>query len=74
MAAVTICSDFRYDLNPIPYDYRVEATNRFKGLDLIDSMPEKLWMEMCDIVEEAVIKIISKKKKCEKAKQLSAEA
>ena len=74
MAAVTICSDFRYDLNPIPYDYRVEVTNRFKGLDLIDSLPEKLWMEMCDIVEEAVIKIISKKKKCEKAKQLSAEA
>ena len=74
MAAVTICSDFRYDLNPIPYDYRVEATNRFKGLDLIDSMPEKLWMEMCDIVEEAVIKIIPKKKKCKTAKWLSEEA
>ena len=74
MAAVTICSDFRYDLNPIPYDYRVEATNRFKGLDLIDSMPEKLWMEMCDIVEEAVIKIISKKKNCKKAKFFSEEA
>ena len=67
-------SPFSYDVHQMPYDYTVEATNRFKGLDLIDSMPEKLWMEMCDIVEEAVIKIISKKKKCEKAKQLSAEA
>ena len=74
MAAVTICSDFRYDLNPIPYDYRVEATNRFKGLDLIDSMPEKLWMEMCDIVQEMVIKTIPRKNKCKKAKWLFEEA
>ena len=59
---------FRYDLNQIPYDYRVEVTNRFKGLDLIDKVPEELWMEVHDIVQEAGIKIISKKKKCKKAK------
>ena len=59
---------FRYDLNQIPYDYTVEVTNRFKGLDLIDRVPEKLQTEVCDIVQEAVIKIIPKKKKCKKAK------
>ena len=53
---------FRYDLNQFPYDYRVEVSNRFKGLDLIDRVPEDLWMEVCDIVQEAGIKTISKKK------------
>ena len=65
---------FRYDLNQIPYDYTVEVKNRFKGLDLIDRVPEELWMEVCDIVQEAVIKTIPKKKKCRKAKWLSEEA
>ena len=65
---------FRYDLNQIPYDYTVEVTNRFKGLDLIDRVPEELWAEVCDIVQEAVIKSIPKKKKCKKAKWLSEEA
>ena len=65
---------FTYDLNQIPYDYTVEVTNRFKGLDLIDRMPEELWMEVCGIVWEAVIKAIPKKKKCKKAKWLSEEA
>ena len=60
---------FRYDLNQIPYDYTVEVRNRFKGLDLIDRMPEELWMEVCDIVQEAVIKTIPKKKKCKKSKR-----
>ena len=63
-----------YDLNQIPYDYIVEVTNRFKGLDLIDKVPEELWTEVCDIVQEAVIKTIPKKKKCKKAKWLSDEA
>ena len=54
---------FRYDLNQIPYYYTVEVTNRFKGLDLMDRVPEELWMEVYDIVQEAVIKTISKKKK-----------
>ena len=63
-----------YDLNHIPYNYTVEVTNRFKGLDLIDRVPEELWMEVCDIVQEAVIKTIPKKKKCKKAKWLSEEA
>ena len=62
---------FRYDLNQIPYDYTVEVTNRLKGLDLINKAPEELWMEVCDIVQEAVIKTIPKKKKCKKAKWLS---
>ena len=53
---------FRYDLNQIPYDYTVEVTNRFKGLDLIDRVPEELWMEIHDIVQEAVIKIIQRKR------------
>ena len=64
---------FRYDLNQIPYDYKVEVTNRFKGLDLIDRVPEELWMEVCDIVQETGIKTIPKKKKCKKAKWLSEE-
>ena len=59
---------FRYDLNQIPYDYTVEVTNRFKGLDLIDRVSEELWMQVRDIVQEAVIKTIPKKKKCRKAK------
>ena len=65
---------FRYDLNQIPYDYTVEVRNRFKGLDLIDRVPEELWTEVCDIVQEAVIKTIPKKKKCKKAKWLLEEA
>ena len=65
---------FRYDLNQIPYDYTVEVTNRFKGLDLIEKVPENLWMEVHNIIEEAVIKTILKKKKCKKAKWLSEEA
>ena len=55
---------FRYDLNQIPYDYIVEVTNRFKGLDLIDRVPEEPWMEVHDSVQEAMIKTIPKKKKC----------
>ena len=90
MAAVTICGDarftlklkkigktmrpFRYDLNQIPYDYTVKVTNRFKGLDLTDRMPEELWTEVHDIVQEVVIKFTPKKKKCKKAKLLSEEA
>ena len=65
---------FRYDLNQIPYDYTVEVTNRFKGLDLIDRVPEELWTEVRDIVQETGIKIIPKKKKCKKAKWSSEEA
>ena len=64
---------FKYDLNQTSYGYTVEGTNRFKGLDLIDRMPEKLWTEVHDIVQEAVIKTIPKKKKCKKAKWLSEE-
>ena len=63
----------RYDLNQTPYNYRVEVANRFKGLDLIDRVPENLWMEVLDIVQEAGIKIIPKKKKCRKEKWLSDE-
>ena len=65
---------FRYDLNQIPYDYTVEVAKRFKRLDLINRMPEELWMEICDIVQEAGIKTISKKKKCKNANWLSEEA
>ena len=65
---------FRYDINQIPDDYTVEVTNRFKGLDLIDRVPEELWMEVHDIVLETVIKTIPKKKECKKAKWLSEEA
>ena len=64
----------RCDLNQIPYDYTVEVRNRFKGLDLIDTMPEELWPEVRDIVQEAGIMTIPKKKKCKKAKWLSEEA
>ena len=53
---------FRYDLNQIPYDYTVEVRNRFKGLDLTDRMPEELWMEVCDIVQEAGINTIPRKR------------
>ena len=65
---------FRYDLNQIPYNYTVEVRNRFKGLDLIDRVPKELQTEVHDIVQEAVIKIILKKKNCKKAKWLSEEA
>ena len=58
---------FRYGLNQIPYDYAVEVTNRFNGLDLTDRVAEELWMEVCDTVQEAGIKTILKKKKCKKA-------
>ena len=64
---------FRYDLNHIPYNYTVEVTNRFKGLDLIDRVPEELWREVHDIVQEAGIKTIPKEKKCKKEKWLSEE-
>ena len=65
---------FRYDLNQNPYDYTVEVKNKFQGLDLIDRVPEELWAEVCDIVQEIGIKTIPKKKKCKKAKQLHEEA
>ena len=65
---------FRYDLNQIPYDYTVEVMNRFKGLYLIDRVTEELWTEVSDIIQEAVIKNIPKKKKCKKAKWLSEKA
>ena len=64
----------RYDLNHIPHDYTVEVIDRFKELDLIDGVPEELWMEVHDIIQEAVIKTIPKKKKCKMAKWLSDEA
>ena len=62
---------FGYDLNQIPYYYTVEVRNRFKGLDLIDRVPDELWMEVCDIVQETGIKTIPKKKKYKKVKWLS---
>ena len=65
---------FRYDLNQIPYDYTVEVRNRFKGLDLIDRVPDDLWTEVHDILQETGIKTIPMKKKCKKAKWLSEEA
>ena len=65
---------FRYDLNQIPYDFTVEVTNRFKGLDLIDRVPDKPWTEVHDIVQETGIKTILVEKKCKKAKWLSEEA
>ena len=65
---------FRYDLNQIPYDYTVEVRNRFKGLDLIDRVPDELWIEVPDIVQETGIKTIPMEKKCKKAKWLSGEA
>ena len=63
-----------YDLNQIPYDYTLEVRNRFKGLDLIDRVPDELWTEARDIVQETEIKTIPKKQMCEKAKWLSEEA
>ena len=65
---------FRYDLNQIPYDYTVEVRNIFKGLDLLDRVPDELWMGVHDIVQETGIKIIPIEKKCKKAKCLSGEA
>ena len=59
---------FRYDLNQIPHNYAVEMTNRFKGLELVDRLPEERWMEVRDIVQETGIKTLPKKKKCKKAK------
>ena len=67
-------SPFRYDLNQIPYDYTVEVRNRFKGLDLIDRMPDELWTEVHNIVQETGIKTIPMEKKCKKARWLSEEA
>ena len=65
---------FRYDLNQIPHDYTVGVRNRFKGLDLIDRVPDELWTEVRDIVQETEIKIIPMEMKCKKAKWLSEEA
>ena len=65
---------FRYDLNQIAYDYTLEVTNRFKGVDLIDRVPDELWTEVRDIVQETGIKTIPRKKKCKKAKWLPEEA
>ena len=65
---------FRYDLNQIPYNYTVEVTNRLKGLDVKDRVPEELWTEVRDTIQEAGIKTISKKKKCKKTIWLSEEA
>ena len=65
---------FKCDLNQIPYEYTVEVRNRFKGLDLIDRVPDELWMEVHDIVQETGIKTIPLEKKCKKAKWLSGEA
>ena len=65
---------FRYDLNELPYNYTVEVRNRFKGLDLKDRVPDKLWMEVPDIVQETGINTIPMEKKCKKAKWLSGEA
>ena len=65
---------FRYDLNQIPYDYTMEVTNRLKGLDLLDRVPEELWMEVRDTVQEAVMETTPKRNKCKKAKWLPEEA
>ena len=70
----TTTRPFRYDLNQTPYDYTVEVRNRFKGLDLIDRVPDELRMEVRDIVQETGIKTIAMEKKCKKAKWLSGEA
>ena len=67
-AEIGVSRPCRYDLNQIPYDYTVKVTNRFKGLDLIDRVPEELWTEVHDIVQEAGIKTIRKKKKCKNTK------
>ena len=65
---------YRYELNKIPYDYTVEVRNRFKGLDLIDRVPDELWMDVCDIIQETGMKNIPMEKKCKKAKRLFEEA
>ena len=65
---------FRYDINQIPHGYTVEGMDRFKGLHLVDRVPEELWMEVCNTVQEAVTKTTPKKKKCKKAKWWSEEA
>ena len=65
---------FRYDLNQIPYDYTAEVRNRFRGLDLTDRVPDEIWNEVCDIVQETGIKTIPMEYKCKKAKELSGEA
>ena len=65
---------FSYELNQIPYDYTMEVMNRFKGLDLVDRVPEELWTEVCNILQEVVTKTIPKRKKCKKVKWLSEEA
>ena len=70
----TTTRPFRYNLNQIPYNYTVEVTNGFKGLDLIDKVPEELWTEVHDIVQETMIRTIHKKNKCKKAKRFSEEA
>ena len=69
----TTTGPFRYDLNRIPYDYTVEVRNRFKGLYLIERVPDELWMEVCNIAQQTGIKTILKKKKCKKAKWLCEE-
>ena len=69
-----ITRPFRYDLNQMPYDYTVEVRNRFKGLDLIDTVPDELWNEVHDIVQETGIKTFPMEKKCKKAKWLFGEA
>ena len=72
---LSVCTrPFSFDLNQIPYDYTEEVKNRFKGLDLTDRVPDGLWTEVHDIVQEIGIKTTSKKKKCKKAKWLSGEA
>ena len=63
-------SPFQYDLSQITYDYTVEVTDRFKGLNLVDTVPEELWVEVCHIVQEALTKTIPKNKKCKKVKWL----
>ena len=68
-----ITRPFRYDLNQIPYDYTVAVKNRFKGLDLIDRLPDELWTEVCDTVQETGINTIPTERKCKKAKWLSEE-
>ena len=69
-----ITRPFRYDLNQIPYDFIVQVTKRFKRLDLVDRVPEELWTEVCNTVQEAVTKTIPNKKKCKRARWLSEEA
>ena len=68
-----ITRPFRCDLSQIPYDYTVDLNNRFKGLDLVDRVPEELWIEVCNTVQDVMTKTIPKEKKCEKVKWLSEE-